>query len=538
MMDYSHLKRDLSNQTMIINESFSYEPSPIPQFEQSHTSESPYPNGNAYSVLQPDTGQLFSTPIPQLNNNNLQSYPQSTSTPNYNNRRRLLPSYRPTPDYETVMRQRMEQISQQAQSGQNMHIQQPSLDHHTQLANRANISNSQVYSHPETMAYSQPEISHNPPPSYTQYLAHRGMISNGSVNYSVVDGSSGHSPTRPVDRTSSLIIHPTYSTPELNTQGLPSQFTSSENYLINETIYNQYKPPPPYPRPSSSTPDLATQTTGTTASSSPDLVSRRNLNNANLVAQSQLDQSVENLAMDTHTLMVSQQRARSSQNLLDDTSSGTQSESITQGTRGSIPDVAAASASVSLVNLDSSEFQEVMITSPPQPTPPHAYTHSTPVPVTVHSVVDGHLSAYRPTSGGSAPNLVSSTSPFTSSSTPSPLITSANTTIESGPEVQTYNMQPAVMVGADNQTVYVLPDSESDYLECLPTPLIQPAVGGVDLSSVLSTGGSPSVNTTCSSVGENSPLPMNVSEQPLNNAPPRIHTEDSESEDDYVEIVS
>ena len=213
----------------------------------------------------------------------------------------MLPSYRPSPDYETLMRTRIERMAQQ-------NLQQ--------VNNVANISHAQVYANPELMAYSQPEMG------YAQYV-HQG----GERPYShSVYGGGGidihhHVQYRPVDRSSSLIIHPTYSTPELHSQGLSSQFSTSEN-LMSEALLAQYKPPPPYPRPSSSTPDLATTHTPTPqarrgnnppllSGGSPDLVSRRgNLSNAPpaLVEQSRLDQSMENLAFESQKLNLNSNR--------------------------------------------------------------------------------------------------------------------------------------------------------------------------------------------------------------------------------------
>ena len=173
-----------------------------------------------------------------------------------------------------------------------------------QINNVANISHAQVYAHPETMAYSQPEMG------YTQYVSHppARQYSHSVYGNATVDGHVQNIQYRPVDRSSSLIIHPTYSTPELNTQGLANTFSTSEN-MMSEALLNHYKPPPPYPRPSSSTPDLATQTMRTYVSSSPDLVSRKNISNAALVEQSHLDQSLENLAMETQRMQISHQMA-------------------------------------------------------------------------------------------------------------------------------------------------------------------------------------------------------------------------------------
>ena len=261
---------------------------PTEEFVHSQTSleqqtpEPHYANGSALNIPR----DLEHSPDP------LQTPGQPDGDP-YAARRAALPSYRESPDYETLMRQRREQLMLEQQQQQ----QQQHVVANTTLA-LSNLGSAQIYSQPE-MAYSQPEI--RKPPSYSQYMSPTARYNNpslyanafidnaGQIQYRTVD-------SRPVDRTSSLIIHPTYSTPELS-QGLPNHMSTSEN-LLSEALYNQYKPPPPYPRPSSSTPDLASQTARVNINQSPDLVSRRHLNNTALMAQSHLDQSVENLTLD------------------------------------------------------------------------------------------------------------------------------------------------------------------------------------------------------------------------------------------------
>ena len=218
--------------------------------------------------------------------------PPPPATPTHRLAEAVLPAYRPSPDYETVMRQRMERMAQQHQQN---------LERINNAANIANIARAQVYSQPETMAYSQPEMGGN-------YIQPQSVYVNGFVE---VDGVSiPNLSYRPVDRTNSLIIQPTYSTPELSSRGLsPGQMSTSEN-MITEALINHYRPPPPYRGNSNSTPDLAaSQTPRSNLSNSPDLVSRRNINlsNAQLVDQSQFDQSVENLALEVHNLQLSQQ---------------------------------------------------------------------------------------------------------------------------------------------------------------------------------------------------------------------------------------
>ena len=70
--------------------------------------------------------------------------PTPDSEPLYMNRAALLPAYRPSPDYELVMQQRIMQQQQQI----NFHELTP-----------PHLGAAQVYVHPDGMAYSQPEIS-------------------------------------------------------------------------------------------------------------------------------------------------------------------------------------------------------------------------------------------------------------------------------------------------------------------------------------------------------------------------------------------
>ena len=224
-----------------------------------------------------------------------------------------LPQYRATPDYETVMRQRMERLAQQQQQQQAHH----NIDR--QVHGVANIGSAQVYTQPEMMAYSQPEIRHTQ--NYTGHLHDQGVhidqLDKNSICRNLLREAGmtqqvqlrQHVPTRPVDRTSSLIIHPTYSTPELHLNPLPNPYSTSEQ-LISEVLLNHYKPPPPYPRSSSSTPDLASQTARAQASSSPDLVSKKNLIGANTGSQQQFqtNRSWENIPESMQELQIHQQQ--------------------------------------------------------------------------------------------------------------------------------------------------------------------------------------------------------------------------------------
>ena len=92
------------------------------------------------------------------------------------------------------------------------------------------------------------------------------------------------------DRSSNVIIHPTYSSPDLNTNVFQQSYNTED--IMHDPLPFHYKPPPPYPRASNSTPDLAVQTIRSNVSDSPDLVSRKNLGLSGVG----LNQSFENLA--------------------------------------------------------------------------------------------------------------------------------------------------------------------------------------------------------------------------------------------------
>ncbi|KAK7464531.1 hypothetical protein BaRGS_00037923, partial [Batillaria attramentaria] len=187
--------------------------------------------------------------------------------PVYANRAALLPAYRPSPDYETVMRQRIAQAQ----------IQETPQT----------IGNSQVYSHPEGISYSQPEIRQaNLQPvfveegNYVNAAAIRSYnhniyanVFNDGHNYYALRGGVGSGG----ERGTNLAVHTTYSSPELNVQPPQADFpsvTAGETVMTTESLTYHFRPPPPYPRTSSSTPDLAIQAMGVPpASDQPDLVS-------------------------------------------------------------------------------------------------------------------------------------------------------------------------------------------------------------------------------------------------------------------------
>ncbi|KAM5165445.1 tyrosine-protein phosphatase non-receptor type 14 [Mantella aurantiaca] len=163
----------------------------------------------------------------------------------------IVPSYRQTPDYDTVMRQ--------MNRGVHPH------DSQSQSLRNLNIGNTHAYRHRENLVYSQPEIQERHP-----YMASYGPQAHF--------GSKPINPPEqmPVSQTASnpanaKSISHTVSTPEL--ANVPPQTLSAAHVFRNFLS----RPPPPYPppRPASSTPDLASHRHKRVSASSPDLVARK-----------------------------------------------------------------------------------------------------------------------------------------------------------------------------------------------------------------------------------------------------------------------
>lgn len=183
--------------------------------------------------------------------------PTPESDPVYVNRAALLPAYRPSPGYETVMQQRMLHQQQQQQNPQHH------LDDIT-----PHLGSAQVYIHPEGMAYSQPEISQNIANNYRDehgnYVNVEALRNYGHSIYANIfqDDHNFYGVRGTGERSTHLAVHPTYSSPELNSEiHQPEAFVGGDLNAQDSLLYH-YKPPPPYPRASSSTPDLAAQMPG------------------------------------------------------------------------------------------------------------------------------------------------------------------------------------------------------------------------------------------------------------------------------------
>ncbi|XP_004626926.1 tyrosine-protein phosphatase non-receptor type 14 [Octodon degus] len=167
----------------------------------------------------------------------------------------IVPSYRPTPDYETVMRQMKRGV---------VHA-----DSHSQSLRNLSILNAHAYSQPEELVYSQPEMRDRHP--YSAPYAPQGGYSHALVNPADhMNPKSGVVPSKP---RASAISH-TVSTPELANM----QLQGPQGYHAAHVLRNYlFRPPPPYPRPrpATSTPDLASHRHRYVSGSSPDLVTRK-----------------------------------------------------------------------------------------------------------------------------------------------------------------------------------------------------------------------------------------------------------------------
>nr|XP_045733179.1 tyrosine-protein phosphatase non-receptor type 14 [Mirounga angustirostris]XP_045733181.1 tyrosine-protein phosphatase non-receptor type 14 [Mirounga angustirostris] len=167
----------------------------------------------------------------------------------------IVPSYRPTPDYETVMRQMKRGV---------VHA-----DSQSQSLRNLNIINTHAYNQPEDLVYSQPEMRERHP--YTVPYGPQGGYGNKLVSPSdQMNPKSSMVPSKPG---ASAISH-TVSTPELANM----QLQGTQNYNTAHMLKNYLsRPPPPYPRPrpATSTPDLASHRHRYVSGSSPDLVTRK-----------------------------------------------------------------------------------------------------------------------------------------------------------------------------------------------------------------------------------------------------------------------
>ncbi|XP_073711815.1 tyrosine-protein phosphatase non-receptor type 14-like [Misgurnus anguillicaudatus] len=234
-----------------------------------------YPNGSVHNGSMCSTSSISSLSRSQTF---LHSSPMSSSLcipgselmrpdyiPSHRHSAIIAPSYRPTPEYDAVMRQK-----------RRVFAASPSGTCHSQSLRSLNITNTHVYQQPQVLVYSQPEIrkrglyvgpNGTGVPSHPPFRQHTGPLPTHSVP------GPGHP---------SVAISHTVSTPELaNTkqQAMNGRMEES-NYITTATnMLRNYlsRPPPPYPafRPATSTPDLAGHRQRCAGNSSPELVPRK-----------------------------------------------------------------------------------------------------------------------------------------------------------------------------------------------------------------------------------------------------------------------
>ncbi|XP_038128509.1 tyrosine-protein phosphatase non-receptor type 21 isoform X1 [Cyprinodon tularosa] len=220
-------------------------------------------NGSVYSAHSTSS---LNNPQHHLQPSPMSSNPSITSditrpdyVPSHRHSALIPPSYRATPDYETVMRQKNRGI------GGGMVLSQEHRQSHSMR--NLNIGSSYAYSRPDPLVYSQPEIrvEYGGTSQHHQYPFHLG--------------SSFHSPSPypyPAERRP---VVGAVSVPELtNVQLQQAQEYPAPNIMRTQV----YRPPPPYPyahpRPANSTPDLSRHLY--VSSSNPDLIITRRVHHS------------------------------------------------------------------------------------------------------------------------------------------------------------------------------------------------------------------------------------------------------------------
>ncbi|XP_053165359.1 tyrosine-protein phosphatase non-receptor type 14 isoform X2 [Hemicordylus capensis] len=165
----------------------------------------------------------------------------------------IVPSYRPTPDYETVMRQMKRGVIY--------------TDSQSQSLRNLNIGNTHAYNQPKDLVYSQPEIRERSP-----YAISYGP--QGTYKKHVAPTEQMNPINAAQTKTAASAISHTVSTPELANMQLPSNQRCGTAHNLRNYLF---RPPPPYPRPrpATSTPDLASHRHKYVSGSSPDLVTRK-----------------------------------------------------------------------------------------------------------------------------------------------------------------------------------------------------------------------------------------------------------------------
>ncbi|KAJ7407020.1 Tyrosine-protein phosphatase non-receptor type 14 [Willisornis vidua] len=217
------------------------------------------PNGSvcsAHSMNSLNRSQNFIQASPMSSNLSIpgSDIMRADYIPSHRHSAIIVPSYRPTPDYETVMRQMKRGVIQ--------------MDSQSQSLRNLNIGNTHAYNQPEDLVYSQPEIRERHP--YTITYGPQG----GGYNKPVAPSDQMNPNNAAQSKTAASAISHTVSTPELANMQLQSNQSYNTAHMLKNYLF---RPPPPYPRPrpATSTPDLASHRHKYVSGSSPDLVTRK-----------------------------------------------------------------------------------------------------------------------------------------------------------------------------------------------------------------------------------------------------------------------
>nr|XP_004649413.2 tyrosine-protein phosphatase non-receptor type 21 [Jaculus jaculus] len=206
------------------------------------------------SVYSAHSSNSLNNPQPYLQPSPMSSNPSITGSdimrpdyiPSHRHSALIPPSYRPTPDYETVMKRLNRGV---------LHAER-----HSHSLRNLNIGSSCAYSRPDALVYSQPEIR-----EHAHFTSPQSAHYPFNLNYSFHSQSPYPYPAerRPVVGAVSV--------PELTNVQLQAQDYPAANIMKTHV----YRPPPPYPhpRPANSTPDLSRHLY--ISSSNPDLITRR-----------------------------------------------------------------------------------------------------------------------------------------------------------------------------------------------------------------------------------------------------------------------
>uniref|UniRef100_UPI0037E8684F tyrosine-protein phosphatase non-receptor type 21 isoform X1 n=1 Tax=Semicossyphus pulcher TaxID=241346 RepID=UPI0037E8684F len=220
-------------------------------------------NGSVYSAHSTSSltnPQHYLQPSPMSSNPSITSdITRPDYVPSHRHSALIPPSYRATPDYETVMRQKTRG------AGGGMLLSQEHRQSHSMR--NLNIGNSYAYSRPDPLVYSQPEIRGE----------HGGAAQHHHYPFQL--GSSFHSPSPYPYPTERRPVVGAVSVPELtNVQLQQAQEYPAPNIMRTQV----YRPPPPYPyahpRPANSTPDLSRHLY--VSSSNPDLIITRRVHHS------------------------------------------------------------------------------------------------------------------------------------------------------------------------------------------------------------------------------------------------------------------